>query len=138
MSAITQIKVTIHTGDIPNAGTDGYVYLGICGREFKLSRADVNDFERGSHRDYFLGNGANVEQATFNDPKSPQLDTTDADRFPAYIRFEPSGGGPDWNLDGASVTITPGGAQFQRLGDGGGANLWLGQSMGKTCNLKRV
>jgi hypothetical protein len=138
MSAITGIKVTVHTGDRNNAGTDGSVYLGICGREFKLARADVDDFERASHRDYFLGSSANVEQATFNSPTSPQLDTIEADRFPAYIRFEPTGDSPDWNLDGAEVTITPGGAKYQRLGDGGGANLWLGQNMGKFCYLLKV
>jgi hypothetical protein len=138
MSAITQIKVTIHTGDRDDAGTDGTVYLGICGREFKLSRANVDDFERASHRDYILGSSANVEQAALNNPASPQLDTVDADRFPSYIRFEPSGDGPNWNLDGAEVTITPGGAQYRRLGDGGGANLWLGQTMGKFCYLRKV
>lgn len=138
MSAITQIKVTVHTGDVDNAGTDGYVYIGICGREFKLSRSDVNDFERASHRDYILGSGANIVDKSYNDPRTPQLDTTDADRFPAYIRFEPSGAGPDWNFDGATAVITPGGARYQRLGDGGGANMWLGQNMGKTCNLQKV
>jgi hypothetical protein len=138
MAAITRIKVTIHTGDRNNAGTDGFVYLGVCGREFKLSRSDVDDFERASHRDYFLGSGANIEEATFNDPTKPQLDTADADRYPAYIRFEPTGDSPDWDLDGVEATITPGGARYARLGDGGGANLWLGQSMGKFCYLSKV
>jgi hypothetical protein len=138
MAAITQIKATIHTGDRNNAGTDGFVYLGICGREFKLSRADVDDFERASHRQYFLGSGANVEQATFNDPRSPQLDTTDADQYPVYIRFEPQGDSPDWDFDGALVAVTPGGAQYSRMGDGGGAHLWLGQLMGKVCYLRKV
>jgi hypothetical protein len=138
MSAITQIKATIHTGDRNNAGTDGYVYLGICGREFKLGRTDVNDFERSSHREYFLGVAANVEAPTFNDPRSPQLDTSDIDRYPAYIRFEPTGDSPDWDFDGAEVTITPGAAKLGRMGDGGGVHLWLGQNMGKSCSLKRV
>jgi hypothetical protein len=138
MAAITQIKATIHTGDRDGAGTDGTVYLGICGREFKLARADVDDFGQASHRDYFLGNGANVEQANRNDPKSPQLDTTDADRFPAYIRLEPTGDSPDWDLDGVEVTITPGGAKYVRLGEGGGSHLWLGQNYGKFCYLRKV
>ena len=71
MSAITQIKAVIHTGDRNDAGTNGSVYLGICGREFKLGRADTNDFERSSHREYFFGNGSNVEEAKFNDPRDP-------------------------------------------------------------------
>ncbi len=138
MSAITQIKAVIHTGDRNNAGTDGTVFLGICGREFKLGRADVDDFERSSHRDYFLGNASNVEEPSFNDPRSPQLDTADADRYPAYIRFEPSGDSPDWDFDGAHVTITPGGAELVRMGNGGGTHLWLGQKMGKFCYLRKA
>jgi len=138
MSAITQIKAVIHTGDRNSAGTDGSVYLGICGREFKLTRADVDDFERSSHREYFLGNVSNVEQPKFNDPRSPQLDTTDTDRYPVYIRFEPKGDSPDWDFDGAVITITPGGTKLGRMGDGGGAHLWLGQNMGKFCYLTKV
>jgi hypothetical protein len=136
MSAITQIKVNIRTGDRDGAGTDGNVYLGICGREFNIDRASVNDFEKGNSADYFLGTGSNVSQAAFNDPKSPQLDTVDADRYPVYIRFEPAGDFPDWNLESATVTITPGGVQFQRLA--GTDNLWLGQAMGKTCYLRKL
>ena len=138
MSAITQIKAVVHTADTDGAGTDGTVYLGICGREFKLTRADVDDFERSSHREYFLGTQSNIEQPKFNDPRAPQLDTTDTDRFPAYIRFEPQGDSPNWDFDGAEVTITPGNAKYRRMGDGGGAHLVLGQSMGKFCYLKKV
>jgi hypothetical protein len=138
MSAITQIKAVIHTGDRNGAGTDGTVYLGICGREFKLGRSDVDDFERSSHREYFLGTSANVEDATFNDPRSPQLDTADTDRYPVYIRFEPSGDSPDWDFDGAEVTVSPGGTKLGRMGDGGGAHLWLGQTKGKFCYLRKV
>jgi hypothetical protein len=139
MADITKIKVKINTGDRDLAGTDGYVYLGLCGREFNLMRAGIDDFERASERDYILGDGANVENAGNNDPRSPKLDTADADRYPAYIRFEPtSEEHPNWNLDGVEVTITPGGARYQRLGGGGGANLWLGQHMGKFCGLRKV
>jgi len=138
MAAITQIKVTVHTGDRENAGTDSFVYLGLCGREFKLGIEGIDDFSRASHRDYFLGSGANVQQATYNDPRLPQLDTTDADRFPAYIRLEPFGDSHEWNLDGVEVTITPGGAKYGRLGEGGGSNLWLGQTIGKICYLRKA
>jgi|SRR6185503_8192607 len=136
MSAITQIKATIHTGNRNDAGTDGSVYLGICGREFHLGIDDVNDFVKGKTQDYFLGSGSNVERPTFNDPRSPQLDTTDADRYPVYIRFEPQGDSPAWNLESASVTITPGGSKYLRLV--GRDNLWLGQNFGKFCYLKKV
>lgn len=138
MAAITQIKVTVHTGDRDNAGTDGYVYLGLCGREFKLNREGIDDFSRANRSEYILGSGSNVGDAQYNSPKLPQLDTTDADRFPAYIRLEPTGDSPSWNLDGVEVAITPGGTKYARLGEGGGANLWLGQDMGKICYLKKA
>jgi hypothetical protein len=140
MANITKIKATIITGDVPAAGTDGNVYLGICGREFNLKRVDAppSDFERASTRDYVLGSSSNVQEHTFNDPRLPQLDTADADRHPTYIRFEPSGNNPAWNLDGVEVTITPGGERFGRLGGANGANLWLGQDYGKLCYLRRL
>jgi hypothetical protein len=138
MAAITQIKVTIFTGDRNNAGTDGYVYLGICGREFKLSRAGIDDFVRATNVEFRLGTSSNVEQPTFNDPSKPQLDTTDADRYPTYIRFEPTGDSPDWDFDGANVTITPGSQKYGRFQPGQGAHLWLGQNMGKFCYLSRL
>jgi hypothetical protein len=112
--------------------------FGICGREFKLTRADVDDFERASHREYLLGNISNVEEPKFNDPRSPQLDTIDTDRYPVYIRFEPQGDSPAWDFDGVQVTITPGGIKLGRMGDGGGAHLWMGQNMGKFCYLTKV
>ena len=34
MPAITSIECFIVTADVKDAGTDGGVYLGICGREF--------------------------------------------------------------------------------------------------------
>jgi len=112
MAPISKIEVEIKTGDVANAGTDGHVYLGICGREFYLDRGNVNDFEKG-HTDTFIlgGNAANILNKGENDPRKPQLDTENlpnnvgVDGFPVYIRFEPRGGNPDWNLETVSVRV---------------------------------
>jgi hypothetical protein len=76
MPAITRIQLRLVTGNRADAGTDGDVFLGICGREFNVdSRGDVNDFERNSDRTYIFGEGANVLRPEENDPRSPwQLD----------------------------------------------------------------
>src|SRR2546425_7978291 len=104
MAAITQIKVRIVTGNRPGAGTDGEVYVAVCGREFDVDSA-ANDFERASDRTYTFGVGADVLNPADNDPRTPfQLDTADVGRFPRWVRFEPGGLGPDWDLEQVTVT----------------------------------
>ena len=141
MSSISRIDVRVQTGKITNAGTDGDVFIAIGGREFKLDSA-VNDFEKGSDRTYLLGEGtgpgSTLNNPELNDPRSPfMLDTTDLDRFPIWIRFEPFGDSPDWNLDLVQATVNPGPGQirYQALLAG---NLWLGQNSGKYCFLKKI
>ncbi len=139
MAAIETINVTIHTGDVSNAGTDGTVYLGILGREFRLD-SDDDDFERGSVRTYKLGVGANITQKEKNDPRNPQLDTVDLNKnptnsdptqnykFPVYIRLE---GDDHWNLVFVNVEVgsTGYGVNFPK-------GLWLGPQAGRVCFLR--
>ena len=54
MPQITSIHLTLITGNASGAGTDGDVYLGICGREFFVDTT-ANDFERGASREYIFG-----------------------------------------------------------------------------------
>ena len=71
MAAIQSIHVTIITASIPNAGTEGgCVYLGICGREFRVDAAD-HGFKTGSGKKYIFGQGANVSCPDLNDPRAP-------------------------------------------------------------------
>jgi hypothetical protein len=49
MTAIMQIRVQLNTGTPSGAGTNGDVYLGICGREFHLDTS-ADDFERSAKR----------------------------------------------------------------------------------------
>lgn len=147
MSAITGILVQLITGNVDSAGTDGRVYLGLGGREFRLdSKAD--DFERGSWREYVLGRGpkepqlpspqVRVEWPDFNDPRvGYALDTVDLPKSPVYLRFEPEGDSPNWNLSSVFALVYIGESQFYmyfttpRTFD----NLWMGDPMGKIVYL---
>ena len=129
MPAIESVFVQIRTGNLTDAGTDGEVYLGICGREFRLDSSG-NNFERGAVDTFRLGAGGNVKNGDRNDPRSPQLRTEDLDKFPVYIRFDPVGSSPDWNLGFVVVQL---GAEFGAILNPG---LWLGRVSGKFCYLR--
>ncbi len=142
MAKITRIDVRIQTGNRDNAGTDGSVFIAIAGREFKLDSA-VDDFEKGSDRIYILGtgggSGSTINNPKINDPASPfALDTADLEKFPMWIRFEPTGDSPAWNLEFVSATVNPGTQQVQYQALAGTNNLWLEQNAGKYCFLKKV
>lgn len=105
MAKLTKIEITITTGKMKDAGTDGSVYLGICGREFHCDTG-ADDFERGSARTYIFGSGANVNDAQNNDPRKPPIELEHQNLYPVYIRFEPgTGGSSGWNLQRAMVNL---------------------------------
>lgn len=138
MEAITRIDVRLKTGSLEGAGTDGIVYLGICGREFHLD-SSLNDFEKNSDKVYILGDGKNIEKSELNDPRSPQLYMDNVQTFPIYIRFEPTGDSSDWNLKNVYVTVNPGKNQIKyRLFPDNIVvnNFWLGEDSGKIVYIK--
>ena len=65
MTKIEKILVEVKTGSSSGAGTDGYVYLGIAGREFLLDTRH-DDFEKPKStqgtEQFVLGLHANVIQ----------------------------------------------------------------------------
>jgi hypothetical protein len=145
VAKVTGIVCPIITGDVDGAGTDGDIYLGIGGREFRLdSRED--DYERGSWREYVLGTAPlesnlappqiRVRNWDRNDPTLRfLLDTNDLPRTPVYIRFEPQGAYDNWNLFFAAAlvyagTFCVGYAPPETFND-----LWLGQASGKVLHL---
>ena len=139
MAAITTMTVRLATGNRSGAGTDGDIYVGICGRELSLD-SQADDFEPGSNREYIFGQNSNIRFATENDPRSPQLDTADLDKFPVYLRFEPDDSEDKWNLEEVNVTVNPDSASSARYRAMGGAalNLWMGKDFGKYAYLKEV
>jgi hypothetical protein len=135
MTAITRIDVRVTTAGHPYAGTDGQVYLGIAGREFHLE-SGVQDFQRGSDRVYTLGEGGNVMDAEFNDPRRPPLDAADLDRLPMYVRLDPTGSCPEWNVAQVTVVVNPGPEQVEYRALAEGQTLWLGPVYGTVCWLR--
>jgi hypothetical protein len=126
---INSIIVLLNTGDQSGAGTDGDVYLGICGREFYLDTS-ADDFERNSSRQYVLGQGANTLNAAKNDPRNPRILVEDVDQFPVYIRFNPQSRGDNWNLIRVAVTVNDSAfPQYEALLERQGG-IWLGTRSG--------
>ena len=102
MPQINSIHLHIQTGNLSGAGTDGDVYLGLCGREFFIDTTR-DDFERDSAREYILGDGANINNAAVNDPRKQLLFTENVGNFPVYIRFQPRSRTDNWQLQRADV-----------------------------------
>ncbi len=136
MANIKSIKVVVSTMDEEDAGGDGPVYLGICGREFSIDSSD-DDFERGANFTYQFGEGGSVQNSELNDPREPQLQTEDADRFPVYIRLEhPT---EHWKVQRVSVHLNDGSFPlwdtFGHIPDTQG--IWLGRLAGRVLYLPK-
>lgn len=129
MAPITRISFNVQTADKDGAGTDGNVYLGFGGREFRAD-TDHDDFEQDSSREYIFGERANVNNPGENDPRNPQLQTENTERFPIYVRFQPTGGSDNWKLLRAEVSLND--ALFPRWDTGDyisfrpDGGIWLG------------
>jgi hypothetical protein len=139
MAAITRIDVQLKTGTRNGAGTDGDVYIRICGREFYVDSA-IDDFQPNPEpHTYTFGAGANVNFASDNDPRSPyQLLTENLDRFPVSLRFSPTSRSDNWNLESVNVIVNPGPGQVHYQALGGSNNLWLGTHSGLECDLVKL
>lgn len=137
MADIERIDVRVVTGDGSGAGTDGRVYAGIAGREFRID-SDSDDFERGSDRTYVLGEGPSIRHEDRNDPRNPRLVTTDLDLFPVYLRFEPQGDNANWDLERVDITVNPGPREIKYSALKDSPHLWLGQDYGKYRFLKKT
>ncbi|MER7538405.1 hypothetical protein ABTX77_26995 [Streptomyces sp. NPDC097704] len=142
MAGISKVALMLKTAKESDAGTDGWVYLGIAGRELHVDTTN-NDFEPGAEFTYVFGQDANVLDAERNDPTAPRLNTDDLDRFPLYIRFEPKNGSDNWGLDEATVLVNPGTDLPHRysnpavIGAADHRKIWLGQKTGKMLHLRR-
>jgi len=141
---ITRIEARIRTE--AEGGTNGFVYLGIAGREFRLNNGG-NDFVPGSETIFTLGQNNSVKNRELNDPQLPRLRVDDLDTFPVYVRFEPRVDADEWALDEASVTVNPGDSAIRfnatmlealRPGRSRDFSVTLSQATGKFCFLRRV
>jgi len=138
MPQITKIEFHLETNDLSGAGTDGDVYLGICGREFSIDTTK-DDFERGSGRTYVLGEDADIRNAEFNDPREQRLFTENVPNFPVYVRFQPQTRGDNWNVRRADVRFN--GAlhiDWDTLPSIAREGIWLGVRSGLFVHLTNV
>ena len=107
MAAITTIEVSITTG---SNGTLGAVYLGICGREFRLNRLGQNDFMQNNVSQFVLGDASHafaVANPDDNDPKKPMpLDSGDMELFPMYLRL--AGANLHWEVVAGTIQVHAG------------------------------
>jgi hypothetical protein len=144
MSAITRILLKIQTANTIGAATDGGVFLGIGGREFKINTS-INDFEQNLSQDIVMGD-INVNPPALpvynpgdNDPRiGYAIDSSDISQSPIYIRFEPKTNEDNWHIkslfvqvigsEGYSLSATPG---------TGFDHLWLGYKFGKIIYFTR-
>lgn len=147
MAQVTGVLVQIITGNVNGAGTDGRVYLGLGGREFRLD-SNQDDYERNSWREYILARAPlepdlpppqiRVTNPGRNDPRvGLPVDTARLSRSPVYIRFEPAGDSPDWNLRSVVVLVYTGESQFvvAYMPPMTFDNLWMGDAFGKILYL---
>ena len=147
MANITGILCQILTSNVSGAGTDGNVYLGIGGREFRLD-SSADDYEKNSFREYILGRAplepnlpapqVRVNNKENNDPRNGyQLDTSNLNKLPVYIRFEPVNSDDNWNLRFTAVLVYTGASQFNTAYTVSEEfeNLWLGNNFGKIVYL---
>ncbi|MFH8793567.1 hypothetical protein [Streptomyces sp. NPDC017941] len=142
MTDIHQITIALVTADVAGAATQGRIYLGIAGREFLLANSDR--IARNGDNQFVLGEGGNVVNAYYNDPRRPQLDTEDLDLYPVYIRLRAEGNDPAWCLEQVCVAVDPRGPvrhQFSNPRLGGmhtdEARIWLGDDYGTRLHLRR-
>ncbi len=128
MTAITSIEVTVTTGGVSGAGSDGDAYLGFAAREFYLQTSQ-DDLERGSSMTYVFGDGANVLHAQYNDPRTTLVQVEDINNYPIYVRFQPESRDDRWLLYRATVGVN--GNQFPMWDTGEvvalrGDGIWMG------------
>jgi hypothetical protein len=139
LEPLDQIVVTLRTGNVAGAETDGQVYLSLGGREFNLKRPDHDDRAQGATDTYRLGRDANVENKERNDPRKLLFGAYSF--YPVGLRFEPQATTPqpdDWNLANARVVVKIGeGSTEEWVLEEGLRQLWLGFHSGLTVALSR-
>ncbi|PSC02481.1 hypothetical protein SLNSH_23875 [Alsobacter soli] len=115
---------------------EGSIFLGLAGREFRVSDGQ-SAFDRGDGHTYLYGDGASVLDPEFNDPRHPQLDTINLNKFPTYIRFEPRSQNDRWRLSVVEVIVRSPEADeiYIEIGPVGSGPIWLGQGCGKIVYL---
>lgn len=146
-TSVDRITVKIKTGNKSGAGTNGKIYLGIGGREFRLNKSG-NQFQQGMEDEFVLGVGSNILSNNKNGlplssqftNDSPQIPFDTASSYPAYIRFQPSNDSDEWNVDRVCVNVRNNFgpvAEFHAdiLNGTDDDNIWMGEDSGLFIGL---
>lgn len=137
---VRKITVDITTSFAKGAGTEGQVFLGLGGREFRLDIDSYEDFDRGEEVTYEMGENANVNLPERNDPRQGfPIHLEDVLSRAVYLRLVPDDKSDDWNLANVRVRVQAGDedVRFSAL-DGPQDNIWLGPQSGNWVHLKRL
>jgi len=132
---IDRIDVTITTASAAlslNAGTDGLVYLGFGGREFRCFTHSRN-FRRGTTDTFTFGESANISNPAANDPRHPVIEIPYMDLFPVYLRFDQDES-DHWLLQHVAMSLNEVALYESRLGPEG---LWMGRDTGTFYHVPR-
>jgi hypothetical protein len=148
MVHIEQIKLTVITGNVTGASTNGHIFLGIGGREFRLNKSG-NQFQKGDTDTFQIGgvigpdsinnqNNSNDLPPLPGTINAPAIEYSTLDDYPTYIRFEPQDNDDNWNVQSVSGNVKESGASGgtrtfnDRTGNG---NIWLGKESGLFLGL---
>jgi len=111
LTHVGKIIVRLITGDIEDASTNGRVYLGLGGREFRLDKPG-NQFQRANVDNFIIGDGSNIENPdnvntlpALGNNNSPRVEFEDLANYPTYIRFEPRNKNDNWNIEDVNVEV---------------------------------
>jgi murein tripeptide amidase MpaA len=148
---VDRIIVKIQTGNKSGAGTNGKVYLGIGGREFRLNKSG-NQFQKDKEDEFIIGVGSNILKPDQNGlplnssfaNDSPEIPFNVVSIYPMYIRFEPSSSSDKWNVDRVYVNVKsttdlpPAGLDFHAdiLNGLNDDNIWLSEDSGLFIGLR--
>lgn len=137
---VRKITIDITTSFAKGAGTEGEVFLGLGGREFRLYIDEQEDFEAGDEVTYELGEGANIENRERNDPRMGMpISIDDVLTHPVYIRLVSHKASDDWNIANVRARIVAE-EETLRYGalEGSQDNIWLGPQSGSWLYLRRT
>lgn len=138
MADVQTIYPIVMTSKDTDSGTDGAVFLGIGGREFRLD-SKYDTLHPGDALNASIGVQSQVKNPTLNDPRTPYvLRSQDLGYFPTYLRLE---GDDHWKIAHALVIVDSGpvtnwfSADIPSVDGHGG--LWLGPRSGKCLYLRQ-
>ena len=102
---VISMRLTLGTGSVADAQTNGEVYLVAGGREFNVKRSDIDDRRRGARDVYRLGSeGSNIENRAGNNPTG--MLTEELYRNQLGLRYAPVPLDDAWNLASAKLEVT--------------------------------